>query len=134
MNRLLGNGIKWCWSSTCDQVLETIKQELLSPRVLAHYDFELPVTVATHHSHYGIGAVISHVYPRVDGPEQPITFASCTLTSSENNCAQVEKEALSVIFGVKKFHQYLYGRRFSLITNHKPLCVIFGPIRKLFHP
>ena len=131
LNRLLSQGVKWQWSVECDKVLENVKQELVSPRVLVHYNSELPVTLATDASPYGIGAVISHVHS--DGSEQPIAFASRTLTSSERNYAQVEKEALSVIFGVKKFHQYLFGRNVLLVTDHKPLSVIFG-LKKAIPP
>ena len=66
-----------------------------------------------------------HIMP--DKSERPIAYASHTLTGSKRNHAQVEKEALSLIFGVRKFHTYLYGRKFILVTDHKPLTTIMGP-------
>ena len=76
-------------------------------------------------SPYGVGAVISHVMD--DGEEHLIAFASRTLTKSGRSYSQIEKEALAIIFGVWKFHKYLYGRLFHLYTDHKPPVTILGP-------
>ena len=59
--------------------------------------------------------------------EHPITFAWRTFTKSERDYSQIEKRALAIIFGVQKFHKYLYGRLFYLHTDHKPLVTIQGP-------
>ena len=59
----------------------------------------------------------------------PIAFSSCTLSSIEANYLQIEKGALSIVFGVKRFHIYLYGRQFTLLTDHKPLCNVLGPMK-----
>ena len=97
-----------------------------SAPVLAHYDPKLPIKMAGDASAYGIGAVLSHVFP--DG-ERPVAFASHTLSSSEKNYSQIEKETLSLIFGITKFHQYLYGRHFTLVTDHKLLTTLLSPSR-----
>ena len=101
-----------------------IKQRLQDSSLLVHYDLKKPRRVACDASSHGAGAVISRVME--DATEKPIAFPSRTLTSSERNYSQIEKEALSIVFGVKKFHSYLYGRKFTLITDHQPLVSIFG--------
>ena len=124
LNQLLQRDVRWKWSKECEAAFKEAKAKIASPNVLAHYDPTLPIRLAGDASAYGVGAVISHMK---DGVEQPIAFASRTLLPSERNYSQIEKEALSLIFGVSKFHTYLYGRKFTLITDHKPLTTILGP-------
>ncbi len=61
-----------------------------------------------------------------NGQEKPIAFASRSLSKAEANYAQTECESLSIEFGVCKFYQYIFGMKFTLLTNHRPLTAIFG--------
>jgi transposase InsO family protein len=123
--QLLKKDIPWTWTASCEQAFKSIKQILTSPIGLAHYDPTLPLVLAADASNAGVGAVIYHRYP--DGTEKAIAHASKTLTSTEQNYAQIEKEALALIYGTQKFDQFIRGRKFTLLTDHKPLIAIFGP-------
>ena len=59
-----------------------------------------------------------------DGSEKPIAYASRSLATAEKNYSQLEKEALAIIFGIKRFHQYIDGRKFQVVSDHKPLMSI----------
>ncbi|RUS87372.1 hypothetical protein EGW08_004826 [Elysia chlorotica] len=73
--------------------------------------------------------IFLHVTPAVtdDNEERPIAYASRTRTKAERNCSQVDKEALSIVWGVKKFFNYVCGCHFTIITDHQPLKYIFNP-------
>ena len=125
LNSLLQADTKWVWSNKCSEAFQEAKKKITSAQVLTHYDPTRPIKLAVDASPYGIGAVISHSTP--NGTERPIAFASRTLHKSERNYAQIEKEALAIIYGVRKFHQYLYRRKLTLLTDHQPLTTIFSP-------
>ena len=129
LNHLLGKGVPWRWTKECDQVFQQLKEKLASTEVLVHYDPDLPLKLDCDASSYGLGAVLSHVFS--DGSERPIAYASFSLIPSEKNYPQIEREGLALIFGVKRFHQFLYGRRFTLVTDHKPLTTILSPKKGL---
>ena len=90
-----------------------------SADVLVHYDPNKELILHCDASPYGIGAVLSHIMD--DNSEKPVAYMSHTLTPSQRNYSQIEREALAIIEAIKKFHQYLYGREFHLVTDHKPL-------------
>ena len=89
------------------------------------YDPKLPIKLDSDASKFGLGAVLSHVYP--DGSEKVIEYASRTLNKAERNYSQIEKEALSLVWSIKRFHRYLFARPFTLVTDHKPLEFILHP-------
>lgn len=93
--------------------------------VLTHYNPSLPVKLACDASPYGIGAVMSHLME--DGSERPIAFASWSLSAAEKNYAQIDREALSLVWGVKRFNHYLFDREFTLVMDHQQLTSIFIP-------
>ena len=121
---LLRKSSAWSWGKEQQQAFANSKTLLTSETVLAHFDPDREIILACDASPYGVGAVISHV--NQDGSEQPIAFASRTLSPAEKNYSQLDKEGLAIIFGVKRFHQYLYGRLFTIESDHKPLLNIFG--------
>ena len=127
--RLLREKVTWQWTEVERNAFSKCKELLTSDQVLAHYDSSLPLTLACDASAYGIGAVIQHTMP--NGEERPIAYASRTLSPAEKKYSQIEKEALGLIYGVKKFHQYLWGRHFTLVTDHRPLLTLFGEHKSL---
>ena len=101
-----------------------VKSLLISSNFLVHFDSTLPTIVTTDASEYGIGGVLAHRFP--DGTEKPVAFTSRSLTSAEKHYSVIDREALAIIFTVTKFHCYLYGKEFTLKTDHKPLVRLFG--------
>ena len=125
LNKLLAKDTPWCWSQECAKSFQDLKETLTSSRVLAHYNPKLEVQLAFDASPFGLGAVISYI--TTEGEERPIAYASRSLTPAEKNYSVIEKEALAIIFAIRKFQQFFYGRRFTLLTDHQPLTLLFGP-------
>lgn len=92
-----------------------------------HYNPDYELQLITDASLVGVGVVLCHKYP--NGEIKPITFASRTISSAEKHWSQIEREGLAIIFGVFKFNQYLYGRKFTLVCDNKHLIAIFNPAK-----
>ena len=100
---------KWKWDQPQEDAFKKLKQMLTDNTVLAHFDPSCPVGISCDASDAGVGAVLFHRYK--DNTERPIANASKTLTATQKRYPQIQKEALSIIFAMKKFHQFLSGRK-----------------------
>ena len=123
LNALLRNDHDWTWGKSQEEAFDKSKKMLTSSDVLVHFDPKHPIRVTADSSEYGIGAVLSLI---IDGKDKPVCFVSRTLTKPERNYSKTEKEGLALVFAVKKFHFYLFGREFELVTDHKPLLGLFS--------
>ncbi|XP_057369629.1 uncharacterized protein K02A2.6-like [Daphnia carinata] len=121
---LLKKESKFQWTEAEETSFQKIKTMLCSKPALVHYDPKKPIRVYCDASAVGVGAALNHVYP--DGSEKPVAYSSKKLSSTEQHYAQIEREALALVIGVTKFHQYLFGRSFELVTDHKPLLGILS--------
>ena len=91
-----------------------MKRIVTEAPVLAYYDPKVALTIQCDASSEGLGAALLQ-------QGKPVAYASRALTDTEQRYAQIEKEMLAIVFSLEKFHQYTYGRRTEIHTDHKPL-------------
>lgn len=119
LRQLLKKDIVWQWEDVHDKEFNNLKRQLSNSPVLQYYDRNQPIVLSVDSSKNGLGAVILQ-----NGA--PVAYASKSLTETQCNYAQIEKETLAILFGCQRFHQYLFGTRFLVETDHKPLESIFN--------
>ncbi|KAI2668897.1 Transposon Tf2-6 polyprotein [Labeo rohita] len=130
LHLLLRKDVQWLWKKPQKEVFKESKALLNSARVLVHYSSDSELILACDASPYGVGAVLSK-RRKGESTEKPLGFMSRTLTAAEKRYSQLDKEGLAVIFGIQRFHKYLYGRAFALCTDHKPLINLFNETKAI---
>lgn len=121
---LLRNDQEFIFSTACRQAFERLRRELCSDRVLMFPDFKKPFFLTTDACDYAIGGVLEQLDD--NNQRRPIAYASRTLNSAEKNYSTIEKELLAIVWAVKHFRPYLYGRQFTIRTDHQPLKWLFN--------
>ena len=128
LHRLLDSKSAWTWNKEHQHALDTVKEMLTSEQVLAHYSPTAPLLIAVDASSFGVGAVLSHIMKEgKTNVERPIMFASRTLSKAERSYSQLDREALAIMFAIRKFHRYILCRKFTIVIDHLPLVGIFKP-------
>jgi transposase InsO family protein len=123
LTRLLRKGAAFVWTPECDDAVDELKKNLISSPVLVYPDFSEPFVISTDASNYAVGAVLSQV---VNGEEHPVAYASRQLKSPEIAYTTTEKELLAVVWSISHFRCYVYGRKFTIVTDHAALKWLFG--------
>ena len=117
LRNLTRKDVPWEWTTDCERAFHTVKQKMTKAPILAYYNPDDKLTLQADSSKDGMAAVLLQ-------QGRPIEFASGALTPAERNWAQIEKEALAVLFGLERFHQYTYGRPVEVVNDHKPIQAI----------
>lgn len=122
ITNLLRKNVEFNWTLECQTAFDKLKNILCSEPILQYPDFEHPFSITCDASDYAVGSVLSQEITN----DLPIAYASRTLNKAEINYTTTEKELVAIMFGVKQFRPYLYGRKFIIITDHKPLTWLFS--------
>ena len=115
---LISKDTEWDWTEECEQAFQKLKQCLTEAPILGYPDPTLPYVLDTDASAVGVGAVLSQVQ---NGRERVIAYYSKTLAPPERNYCVTRRELLAVVKAVSHFRPYLYGRPFTLRTDHASL-------------
>jgi hypothetical protein len=123
LTALLKKDAEFAWTDLCQHSFLELKRLLSEKPILQYPDFSRPFIVTTDASNIAIGAILSQ---GSIGSDLPIAYISRTLNKAEKNYNTTEKELLAIIWAVKQFRPYLFGRRFTVVTDHKPLTWLFN--------
>ena len=118
LNQLLKKDMKFKWANKHQEAFDTLKEKFCEEPLLQRLDFSKPFILTTDASGYAIGGILCQ---GKIGKDKSISYASRSLNENEKKYDTYEKEALAIVYCVTYFRPYLYGRKFTLITDHKPL-------------
>ena len=118
LRNLLKSDVAWHWEYEQKEAMRKVKEILSSDTTLKLFEVDKPITIQADASSTGLEACLMQ-------NDQPVAYASRSLTDCETKYAQLEKELLAIVFAVEKFHQYIYGSEVTVQSDHKPLENIF---------
>lgn len=122
LHKLTGKNVPYVWGKEQAEAFQTLKDILCSEPLLQYPDFKKGFIVTCDASSTGLGSVLSQ------GPlghDLPVAYASRVLTKAERNYSTIERELTAIVWGCKQFRPYIWGRKFTIVTDHKPLTWIF---------
>lgn len=123
LTRLCRKNVPFDWTEECTNAFQYLKKSLISPQILQYPDFSKEFYITTDASGFACGAVLSQKY---EDKQLPIAYGSRAFTKGEINKATIEKELAAIHWAITFFRPYVYGRKFFVKTDHRPLTYLFS--------
>lgn len=123
LNQLTKKRVDFEWSEHCQKSFELLKEKLISPPILVYPNFNKPFVISTDASNVALGAMIGQEYNKII---KPVHYASISMTPGDMNKSTIEKELAGIYWAVRYYKPYIFGTRFVLLTDHKPLVYLFS--------
>ena len=124
LRHLIKKENKWKWGEMEKQAFEKLKNIATSKLCVAHFNPVLETILITDAGKIGLGAILAQ--KQEDGNIKPISYASRSLSKQEIKYSQTEKEALAIVWACERYHLYLYGKKFTILTDHQPLKILYS--------
>lgn len=125
LTRLTKKNVEFEWTDACQKSFEYLKQKLIEPSVLQYPNFDKEFVLFTDASGKACGAVLTQKY---GDTYLPISYASKAFNPAERKKPIIELELLAIHWGIKHFRPYLYGIKFLVMSDHKPLIYLFNMV------
>ena len=124
---LIKKNTRFTWTASHQTTFNQVERALTRAPVMSYFDTTKDMFITVDASPVGISAILTQKGTDADNL-QVVAYASHALTSVEQCYLQTEKEALGIVWDIKHFHLYIYASHFTLITDHKPLKIIYGNV------
>ena len=125
LRELTRKNTRFTWTYKHQAAYDKLKHALLNSPVMSHFDTSKETFILVDASPVGLSAVLAQKDPQQNA-HNIIAYASRALSPVEKRYSQTEKEALVIVWGIEHFHLYVFGAPFTLITDHKPLQLIYN--------
>ena len=125
LRELTKKNTKFEWTAVHQQAFDNITRALSSSPCMSYFDPQKETSIIVDASPVGLSAILTQK-ARDSDDSKVVAYASRSLTDVEQRYSQTEKEALAIVWSVEHFHLFIYGHDFTLVTDHKPLEIIYG--------
>ena len=121
LRNLTKKDAEFIWTGTHQDAFNKIKHTIAGTTTLSYFNPKYHTKIQVDSSKIGLGAALIQVNPEKPDVEHVIAYASKSLSEVESRYANIERECLAVVYGVEKFHTYVYGKKVTVESDHKPL-------------